>query len=157
MLAQGADVLVLDAVDTVAAVSIVVQAQRLGVPVIAYDRFVRTATDYYVSFDYEFIGFLQGSALVRERAAGRTARRRTARAYCWSTGRPPTRTPRRSRPGPPTPSTAPRLDVLAEYDTPDWSPDKAQEWVTGQLTQYPGRSTACSPRTTAPRVARSPR
>ena len=24
--------------------------------------------------------------------------------------------------------------VAAEYDTPDWSPDKAQEWMEGQLT-----------------------
>src|SRR5699024_1373084 len=31
------------------------------------------------------------------------------------------------------------VSVLAEYDTPDWSPDKAQEWVQGQLTQYAGR------------------
>src|SRR5690606_20272813 len=28
--------------------------------------------------------------------------------------------------------------VLAEHDTPDWSPDKAQEWVQGQLPQYAG-------------------
>jgi len=27
--------------------------------------------------------------------------------------------------------------VLAEYDTPDWSPDKAQAWMSGQLTQLP--------------------
>ncbi len=26
--------------------------------------------------------------------------------------------------------------ILAEYDTPDWSPDKAQDWVAGQITQY---------------------
>ena len=26
--------------------------------------------------------------------------------------------------------------VAGEYDTPDWSPDKAQEWMDGQLTQY---------------------
>ncbi len=26
--------------------------------------------------------------------------------------------------------------MLAEYDTPDWSPDKAQEWVAGQITQF---------------------
>jgi D-xylose transport system substrate-binding protein len=73
MLAQGADVLVLDAVDTVAAAGIVVQAKRLGAQVIAYDRFVDGA-DYYVSYDYEFIGFLLGSALVgavNERVAAR--------------------------------------------------------------------------------------
>jgi D-xylose transport system substrate-binding protein len=28
------------------------------------------------------------------------------------------------------------LRVLASYDTPDWSPDKAQEWVAGQVAQY---------------------
>src|SRR5665647_3037917 len=28
------------------------------------------------------------------------------------------------------------VPVLAAYDTPDWSPDKAREWVEGQLTQY---------------------
>ena len=31
------------------------------------------------------------------------------------------------------------VTVLASYSTPDWSPDKAQEWVQGQLTQYAGR------------------
>jgi D-xylose transport system substrate-binding protein len=29
--------------------------------------------------------------------------------------------------------------VLAEYDTPDWSPDKAREWVEGQLTAFGSR------------------
>src|SRR5665647_1247073 len=28
------------------------------------------------------------------------------------------------------------VPVLAEYDTPDWSPDKARERVEGQLTQF---------------------
>ena len=28
--------------------------------------------------------------------------------------------------------------ILAEFDTPDWSPDKAQDWVAGQLTQFEG-------------------
>ena len=28
------------------------------------------------------------------------------------------------------------LRILAEYETPDWSPDKAQEWVAGQISQY---------------------
>ena len=28
------------------------------------------------------------------------------------------------------------LRVLAEYDTPGWSPEKAQEWVAGQIAQY---------------------
>jgi D-xylose transport system substrate-binding protein len=31
------------------------------------------------------------------------------------------------------------LDVLAEFDTPDWSPDQAQTWVAGQITQFGSR------------------
>jgi D-xylose transport system substrate-binding protein len=29
--------------------------------------------------------------------------------------------------------------LLAEYDTPAWDPAKAQDWVTGQITQYGDR------------------
>jgi D-xylose transport system substrate-binding protein len=28
------------------------------------------------------------------------------------------------------------IPILAEYDTPDWSPDKAQEWAAGKITQF---------------------
>ena len=135
MLAQGADVLVLDAVDTVAAVGIVVQAKRLGAQVIAYDRFVDGA-DYYVSYDYEFIGFLLGSALVsavKERADGGrpgvllahgSATEPNALAIAAGT--------RRALEGE-------DIDVLAEYYTPDWSPDKAIEWTEAMLTRFPGQ------------------
>ncbi|WP_216093380.1 substrate-binding domain-containing protein [Cellulosimicrobium cellulans] len=141
MLARGADVLVLDAVDTTAAASVVAEAQRLGVPVIAYDRFVAGA-DYYVSFDNELIGYLMGESLV-------------GAVLARAEEDPP---PDGRRPGvllvhgsPTDPNSAALaagahraldgedIDVLAEYDTPDWSPDKATEWVEGQLTQYPGR------------------
>ena len=29
-------------------------------------------------------------------------------------------------------------DLLAEYDTPEWSPQKAQDWVSGQITKFEG-------------------
>ena len=106
-LTQGAGVLVLDAVDAAAAVSIVGQAHRRGVPVIAYDRFIADADlDYYVSFDSRRIGRLPG------RGAGPRAGRRPDRARRPAAGRAhgqrrrrPTRTPRRSRPASPTRST----------------------------------------------------
>jgi D-xylose transport system substrate-binding protein len=135
MLAQGADVLVLDAVDTVAAAGIVVQAKRLGAQVIAYDRFVDGA-DYYVSYDYEFIGYLLGSALVsavKERSDGGrpgvllahgSATEPNALAIAAGT--------RRALEGE-------DIDVLAEYYTPDWSPDKATEWTEAMLTRFPGQ------------------
>jgi D-xylose transport system substrate-binding protein len=31
------------------------------------------------------------------------------------------------------------LTVLAAYDTPDWSPDQAQNWVAGQVTRFGSR------------------
>lgn len=143
MLAQGADVLVLDAVDTVAAVGVVAQARRLGAQVIAYDRFVDGA-DYYVSYDYEFIGFLLGSALagtVTERAAERAGERpvgeRPGVLLAHGSATDPNALAiaagtRRALEGE-------DIDVLAEHYTPDWSPDKATEWTEAMLTQFPGR------------------
>lgn len=160
MLAQGADVLVLDAVDTVAAAGIVVQAERLGARVIAYDRFVDGA-DYYVSYDYEFIGFLLGSALagaVTDRAGTDGADRGAEdRADDRADDNPDDRAGD-DRPGVLLvhgSATEPNaldiaagtrralegedIDVLAEYFTPDWSPDKATEWTEAMLTRFPGQ------------------
>ncbi|MFI6427866.1 substrate-binding domain-containing protein [Promicromonospora sp. NPDC050880] len=151
MLAQGADVLVLDAVDTVAAVGIVTQAKRLGAQVIAYDRFVDGA-DYYVSYDYEFIGFLLGSALagtVTERAARADDDQDAGQEGGQDDdGRPGVLLAHGSATDPNALALAAGarralegedIDVLAEHYTPDWSPDKATEWTEAMLTQYPGR------------------
>ena len=139
MLAQGADVLVLDAVDTVAAAGIVEQAKRLGAQVIAYDRFLDGA-DYYVSYDFEFIGFLLGSALVgavNERADERADGRRPGVLLVHGSATEPNALAiaagtRRALEGE-------DIDVLAEYYTPDWSPDKATEWTEAMLTRFPGQ------------------
>jgi D-xylose transport system substrate-binding protein len=65
MLSQGISVLVLDAVDGEAAVSIVNSAIAQNVPVIAYDRLIDSSElSYYVSFDNRKVGVLQGQALV---------------------------------------------------------------------------------------------
>ena len=60
---QGANVIVLSAVDGKSAVTIVQNAKSQGVPVIAYDRFI-AGSDYYVSFDNKKVGELQGTGLV---------------------------------------------------------------------------------------------
>ena len=150
MLAQGADVLVLDAVDTVAAVGIVVQAKRLGAQVIAYDRFVDGA-DYYVSYDYEFIGFLLGSALVgavKERVNERAEERADDGSDGSDDERPGVLLVHGSATEPNALAIAAGtrralegedIDVLAEHYTPDWSPDKATEWTEAMLTRYPGQ------------------
>ncbi len=63
-LASGAKVLVVTAIDQKGAAVIVNDAQKQGVPVIAYDRLIRDApVAYYVSVDGLKIGQLQGSWL----------------------------------------------------------------------------------------------
>ena len=70
---EGAAVIVLDPVNGAGAGGMVTSAQDADIPVIAYDRFIADADlDYYVSFDSRRIGRLQGEALVRELAVGRT-------------------------------------------------------------------------------------
>ncbi|KAA9105615.1 sugar ABC transporter substrate-binding protein [Microbacterium rhizomatis] len=132
-LANGAGVLVLDPVDGKAAVSIVNAANSAGVPVISYDRLVAGGTlAYYVSFDNEKVGVLQATALVDAlNAAGEpdpgilmvNGSPTDSNATSFSDG---------------ARSVIDRSDVriLAEYQTPDWSPDKAQAWVAGQISQY---------------------
>jgi D-xylose transport system substrate-binding protein len=57
-------VLVLDAVDAGSAGSIVAKANAQNVPVISYDRLITNSDiDYYVSFDNERVGRLQGQSL----------------------------------------------------------------------------------------------
>ncbi len=141
MLARGVDVLVLDAVDTTAAASVLAEAQRLDVPVIAYDRFVAGA-DYYVSFDNELIGYLMGEALVAavlERAEEDPPAGGRRPGVLLVHGSPTDPNSAALAAGAHRALDGEDIDVLAEYDTPDWSPDKATEWVEAQLTQYPGR------------------
>ncbi len=64
-LTEGADVLVVIAVDQTAAGVIVNQAKASNVPVIAYDRLILDSpVDYYVSVDGTKVGELQGKWLV---------------------------------------------------------------------------------------------
>jgi len=67
----GAKVLVLDPVDGDAAGAIVKAAAAKGVKVISYDRLIKggSTPDYYISFDNEKVGELQGQALLDKMTA----------------------------------------------------------------------------------------
>src|SRR5919198_4518015 len=66
-LTQGADVLVLDAVDAAAVAPLVNQAKQKKIPVIAYDRLISgIGYEFYVSFDNVKVGEVQGEALLAE-------------------------------------------------------------------------------------------
>lgn len=132
-LAAGAGVLVLDAVDTNAAATIVAEANAQGVPVIAYDRLISGGElAYYVSFDNEKVGELQATALVEAVDESGDAEG----GILMVNGSPTDSNAALFREGAADILAESGLRVLAEYDTPDWSPDKAQEWVAGQISQF---------------------
>lgn len=132
-LTQGAQVLVLDAVDAASAVTIISAAHERGVPVVAYDRFLPEA-DYYVSFDSERIGNMQGEALVNYFETSEIA----DPGILVVNGSPTDPNSPALRRGLERALEGSDVRILAEYDTPDWSPDKAQDWVAGQMTQFLG-------------------
>ena len=132
-LAAGADVLVLDAFDTQAAVSIVLSANAQGVPVISYDRLIAGGElAYYISFDNELVGDLQATEFVRALEAEGAG----SSGVLLVNGSPTDSNAAQFKDGARRVIEASDLRVLAEYDTPGWSPEKAQEWVAGQIAQY---------------------
>ena len=131
LLAAGVSVLVLDPVDAEAAVSIVNSATSLGVPVVSYDRLIAGGDiAYYVSFDNALVGVLQAQALVNALATGGGG------GILMVNGSPTDSNAPQFEEGALSVIDSSHLTVLASYDTPDWSPDKAQEWVAGQIARF---------------------
>ncbi|MDX2376809.1 substrate-binding domain-containing protein [Microbacterium sp. LRZ72] len=134
LLAAGVSVLVLDPVDAEAAVSIVNAASGLGVPVVSYDRLIAGGdVAYYVSFDNDLVGVLQAQALVNALATGGDG------GILMVNGSPTDSNAPQFEEGALSVIESSHLEVLASYDTPDWSPDKAQEWVSGQIARFGDR------------------
>jgi len=128
-LTNGANVLVLDAVDGAAAAAIAVKAKAAKVPVVSYDRLI-TGTDavsYYVSFDNAKVGQLQGQALL-------TALNGKANAsIVMINGAPTDNNAKLFKQGAHSVLDG-KVTIAKEYDTPDWSPDKAQTEMQQALT-----------------------
>lgn len=132
-LANGAGVLVLDPVDGKAAVSIVASANAADVPVISYDRLIAGGDiAYYVSFDNEEVGVLQATALVEALDATGAS----DPGILMVNGSPTDSNASSFSEGARSVLATSDVRILAEYDTPDWSPDKAQAWTAGQISQY---------------------
>jgi D-xylose transport system substrate-binding protein len=131
VIAQGAKVLVLDAVDVKAATSIVTRAKQAGIPVVSYGRLVSDADlDYYVSIDPYKVGQQQARVLLDALKRQGVTKPRVVMIN-----------------GSPTDSNAPPykkgahsildpagVKVVKEFDTPDWSPDKAQQEMEQSIT-----------------------
>ncbi len=131
-LAQGVKAIVLDPVDSTAAASIVNTARAQRVPVIAYDRPIPAVpADYYVSFDNEAIGAMIAKSLVEKvKADGGQG------GLLEVNGSPTDAAAGLIKKGIHSSIDPSGLPLLAEFDTPDWEPSKAQDWVSGQITQF---------------------
>ena len=121
---KGAEVLVLDPVDAASAGSIVARAKQSDIPVISYDRLITDADiDYYVSFDNEEVGRLQGQSLVEKLEADNNG----DGTIVMINGAPTDNNAKLFKQGAHSVIDESDLKVGKEYDTPDWSPDKAQQ------------------------------
>lgn len=131
-LAQGVNAIVLDPVDTAAAASMVNTAQAQDVPIIAYDRPIPDVpASYYVSFDNEAIGASIAQSLVDHLdEAGAQG------GILQVNGSPTDAAAGLIRDGVSSVVDASSYEVLAEFDTPGWQPPEAQQFVSGQITQF---------------------
>ncbi len=130
-LVQGVDVIVLDAVDVKAAVTIVGAANKKKVPVIAYDRLISDAPiDFYVSFDNFTIGKQQGEALLAALSAGGDPKRGDIVMINGSPTDPSAGDYKKGAHA----ALDGKVNIGKEFDTPDWSPDKAQQEMEQSIT-----------------------
>ena len=130
-LAQGAKVLVLDAVDGASMTAFVKKAKAKGVTVIAYDRLISdTPIDAYVSFDNVKVGEVQGAALLEAIAAGGDPKRGK---IVMINGAPTDPSAAEYKKGAHNALDG-KADIGREFDTPDWSPDKAQQEMEQAIT-----------------------
>ena len=130
-LTNGAKVMVLDPVDSASAASIVAKAKAQSVPVISYDRLITDAdVDYYISFDNEKVGKLQGQALLDKlKGDGKSSG-----TVVMINGAPTDNNAKLFKAGAHSVLDSSSFKIGKEYDTPDWSPDKAQDEMEQAIT-----------------------
>lgn len=134
VIAQGAKVIVLDPVDSSAAAALVENAQAQGVKVIAYDRPVPDKpADFYVSFDNEGIGYAIAKSLTDHLKASGVPQ---DAGVLQINGSPTDAAAGLIRDGIHRGLKESGYKTLAEFDTPEWAPPKAQEWTAGQVTRF---------------------
>ncbi len=135
VISQGAKAIVMDPVDSTAAASLVKQAQAQGVKMIAYDRPIPSAkADYYVSFNNEQIGKVIAQSLVRHLKAMHVPM--SSDGLLEVNGSPTDAAAGLIKKGVHEGLAGSGYRTLAEYDTPEWTPAKAQQWVSGQISRF---------------------
>jgi D-xylose transport system substrate-binding protein len=127
---NGANVLVLDAVDVKSVGAIIQHANQKKIPVIAYDRLISDAKiDYYVSFDNVLQGRIQAKTLLDD--LGPSA---SGKSIVMVNGAPTDPSAGDYKKGAHEVLDKSGVKIAKEYDTPDWSPDKAQRQMEQAIT-----------------------
>jgi D-xylose transport system substrate-binding protein len=127
---NGADVLVLDAVDVASVGPIVQRANQKNIPVIAYDRLIPDQDiAYYVSFDNVKQGRIQAQTLLDKLGSAADGK-----SIVMVNGAPTDPSAGDYKKGAHQVFDKSGVKIAKEYDTPDWSPDKAQLEMEQSIT-----------------------
>ena len=123
--------LVLDPVDAASAGGIVASAKQKDVPVVSYDRLITKAdVDYYISFDNEQVGKLQAQTLVKKMGEDGSK----TGPITMINGAPTDSNAALFKKGATGVFKSEGVKIGKSYDTPDWSPDKAQQEMEQAIT-----------------------
>ncbi len=132
-IAAGAKVLVLDPVDGDAAGKIATDAAAKGVKVISYDRLLKggSSPDYYISFDNEGVGKLQGQALLDKlTAAGLTMAK-----VIWINGSPKDNNALLFAKGAHSVLDG-KVEILKEDAMANWKQEEAQQIMEAAIAEF---------------------
>jgi D-xylose transport system substrate-binding protein len=128
MIDDQVDVILLDAVDSVAIADTVQKAKDAGIPVIAYDRLAEGPIDGYVSFDNELVGEVQGRSIID--ALGEDVD--TSDKIVMMNGSPTDPNAKQFKAGALSELEG-KVTIAESFDTKGWSPEVAQSNMAGAL------------------------
>lgn len=130
-LTKGADVMVLDPMDSKSAAAIAERANAQGIPVVSYDRLIENAeVDAYISFDNEKVGELQAESLSEKlKEDGHPSG-----PIIKINGDPADPNAALFKAGSNKGFEAAGVKVAKEYDTPGWTAENAQREAQQAIT-----------------------
>ncbi|HEY1276597.1 MAG TPA: substrate-binding domain-containing protein [Thermoleophilaceae bacterium] len=128
---QGAKVIVISSVDVKSAGAIVQRAKQSDVKVIAYGRLIPDAPiDYYVSIDPFKVGQQQAEVQMEAiKKAGKSSPK-----VVMINGAPTDSNAKPYKDGATSVLKKDGAQIVKSFDTPDWSPDKAQQEMEQTIT-----------------------
>src|SRR5215475_6014565 len=130
-LTQGADVLVVDPMDSKSAAAIAEKAKAQNVPVVSYDRLIENGEiDAYVSYENKKVGELQAETLSKKLKEDGSA----SGPIIMINGDPADPNAALFKEGAHTGFEAAGVQIAKEYDTPGWSAENAQREAQQAIT-----------------------